>query len=211
MTEPDVTLTDYALAILCTGFAWNLWRHKTSAHTLKLCWVLFFCSIVMASLTGGTVHGFFVDSKTIGYQILWPATLLAIGLTAALAWTIAGVLLTGSKWIKAWIFFAGADFIFYAVIVLFFTQKFAVVILNYIPSMIGLLIAAGYRTLLLEEEGSRLISIGIGISFFAAFIQQAQIGLHPQYFNHNSLYHLIQALGLWMLYNGSQKLISSST
>jgi hypothetical protein len=31
------------------------------------------------------VHGFFLDQSTFGYRILWPTTLIAIGVTAASA------------------------------------------------------------------------------------------------------------------------------
>jgi len=31
----------------------------------------------------------------------------------------------------------------------------------------------------------------------AAAVQQARIALHPNYFNHNALYHLLQAIALF--------------
>src|SRR2546428_2799167 len=79
MTEPDVALTDYALALECTVFAYLLQRKEHA---------LFFASAAVASLAGGTVHGFFLDARTLGNAVLWRITLIAIGVTAASAWAI---------------------------------------------------------------------------------------------------------------------------
>src|SRR2546426_7467653 len=79
MTEPDVALTDYALAIECALFAYLVRRREHA---------LFFGSAAVASLAGGTVHGFFLDARTLGNEILWRITLIAIGVTAASAWAI---------------------------------------------------------------------------------------------------------------------------
>ena len=37
------------------------------------------------------------------------------------------------------------------------------------------------------------------VTLVAAAIQQLEIGIHPTYFNHNALYHLLQAVGLVLL------------
>src|SRR5205823_6043329 len=124
MTEPDVALTDYALALECTVFAYLLQRREHA---------LFFGSAAVASLAGGTVHGFFLDARTLGNAVLWRLTLIAIGVA------------------------------------------------------------------------------GLGLIFIAAAAQQARIALHPRYFNHNALYHLIQALALWLLFLGLRRLHADAT
>jgi hypothetical protein len=53
-----------------------------------------------------------------------------------------------------------------------------------------------------------LVAGGILISFGAAFIQQLGIAIHPAYFNHNSTYHFIQAIGLLILFKGSKGLLT---
>src|SRR2546428_12921361 len=79
MTELDVALTDYALAIECALFAYLVQRREHA---------LFFGPAAVASLAGGTVHGFFLDVRTLGHAVLWRTTLIAIGVTAACAWAI---------------------------------------------------------------------------------------------------------------------------
>jgi hypothetical protein len=81
MTEPDVALTDYGLAIECALFSYLLYR-RGGQQPLRGWFVLFFASTGLAAFTGGTVHGFFLDVETKGYAILWPLTLVAIGITA---------------------------------------------------------------------------------------------------------------------------------
>jgi hypothetical protein len=210
VTEPDVTLTDYGLTLLCSWFAWILSRQATESHLFRILWTIFFLSIAAASLTGGTVHGFFLDESTLGYRILWPVTLLAIGITAASAWILTGLLLSKSNAVvQRWSLFAGVVFIAYAVVVIFFSQQFLVVILNYLPAMIALL-AASIRQFIQTRTKSFLFVIGgILVSFAAAYVQQAGIGIHPNYFNHNSTYHLIQAFGLLILFKGAKGLIKS--
>ena len=41
---------------------------------------------------------------------------------------------------------------------------------------------------------------GIISTFAAAGVQQTGLAMHPIYFNHNALYHLIQGLALFMVF-----------
>lgn len=206
MTEPDVTLTDYGLFLLCAWFAWSIWPRKGQAKQSRSLWTAFFASISFASITGGTVHGFFLDEATVGYKILWPTTLLAIGITATCAWMLAGVLFAGAHRLRQWGVFAAIAFVAYASVVLLISQSFLVVILNYLPAMILLFIASSRAYLQTRARPFLWISTGTLISFGAAFIQQAGIAIHPTYFNHNSTYHLVQAIGLSVLFNGASRL-----
>lgn len=47
--------------------------------------------------------------------------------------------------------------------------------------------------MILLEPAISLTDLGLTI---AAALQQLGAGLHPEYFNHNALYHAIQALAL---------------
>src|ERR1700675_2734292 len=92
MTEPAVTLTDYALAIECAVFVIALARLDARDRKLRFWFVVFFASIGAASVLGGTVHGFFLAASSPGRRILWPATLMAILVTSLAAWNIGAVL-----------------------------------------------------------------------------------------------------------------------
>src|SRR5205809_5293395 len=115
MTEPDVALTDYALALECTVFAYLLQRKEHA---------FFFGSAAVASLAGGTVHGFFPDARTLGNAVLWRITLIAIGITAVSAWAIGARVLFPAPAARRITMAAAAAFAAYCVLTLFVTQDF---------------------------------------------------------------------------------------
>jgi hypothetical protein len=41
------------------------------------------------------------------------------------------------------------------------------------------------------------------LTLVAAAVQQARIALHPTYFNHNALYHLLQAIALFLIFRAA--------
>lgn len=200
MTEPDVALTDFGLAIESAVFTYLVYRRKFLGHPLTAWFMAFFGSISLASLAGGAVHGFFNDEQAAAYALLWPATLIAIGLTALAAWAIGAYLLFSPKiarWIAAaaWVEFTG-----YSACVLLLTDEFWIAVAIYVPAAVFLLIAlvGKYRR---AKEREIVIGItGLALTFVAAAVQQAEIPLHPAYFNHNAFYHLIQGVGLFMLF-----------
>jgi hypothetical protein len=161
----------------------------------------------MASFTGGTVHGFFLDKSMVGYRILWPTTLVAIGITAASAWVITGFTISNSVGkVRKWGFFAVITFLIYSTVVLFYSQRFAVVIVNYVPPMVALLVVNVAVYVRTRFAPILLVIGGILVTLVAAFIQQAGLGIHPSYFNHNSTYHLVQAFGLFLMFKGAKGL-----
>ncbi len=209
MTEPDVTLTDYALFLLCSFFSWSLKRQVSSNKNIRFLWVIFFASVALASLTGGTVHGFFLDGTSLGFRFLWPVTLILIGISASTVWILAGLLLTGRENLNVWKAFSGITFIIYVAAVLFYSQSFTLVILNYLPAMLVLLAAAFWTYLRDRSRPHLIICLGIILSLLAAGAQQAHFALHPVYFNHNSTYHLIQAFGLVVLFHAAKNWMTS--
>src|SRR5215211_175030 len=88
---------------------------------------------------------------------------------------LAGLVICGPHKFKTWGLFALISFVLYAIIVIFYSQSFTIVILNYLPAMIALLVAAiiGYRKS--HSNSFVFIAAGVLISFVAAFIQQQGI------------------------------------
>jgi len=202
MTEPDVAFTDYALAIECMLFA-HLVRRREDA--------LFFGSAAVASLAGGTVHGFFLDGRTLGNAILWRITLIAIGSTAASAWAIGARVLFPAPTARRITIAAAAAFAAYCVVTLLITQDFRAALVFYLPAAVFLLIVLSTAYARARERGILVAVAGLGLMFIAAAVQQMKIALHPTYFNHNALYHLIQALALWLLFLGLRRLHADAT
>ena len=210
MTEPDVTLTDYAIALECAILCVLAGRWQTSNDTLRRWWIVLFASIGAGALLGGTVHGFFLDERTLGHRVLWPATLLALGVTSMAMWfvgAIAALQEPRATWLRR---AAIAALIVYASVVIFVDSRFVVAIAMYLPATVFLLVTL---CVLYARQRTRALAIGIAgllLTFVAAAVQQLRIAVHPVYFNHNALYHVIQGIALAMIYVGARALTSSS-
>lgn len=207
MTEPDVTLTDYALAIECALFAFLLYCNGDRSAPTRPWFILFFASIGVATLTGGTVHGFFLDTESMGYWILWPLTLVAGGVAALATWAIAAKLGLSEKMERRIITLATLEAVFYCATVLLFSQEFYITVINYLFPTLFLLIVLHklYRHMRIRELG--IGTIGLVLTFVAAGAQQGRLALHPLYFNHNAVYHTIQAVALLMIFWAARWLV----
>jgi hypothetical protein len=206
ITEPDVTLTDYGLAIEGAVFAYLLHRHEARETPVHGWFVCFFGAGSLAALAGGTVHGFFLGERSRGAVALWATTLLAIGLSALAAWAI-GASLRFSPVVARWIVIAAAvEFLLYAA-VLVLTQAFAVAILNYLPAAVFLLVVFVLKYRRLRSRDMLAAVVGLVLTFVAAGVQLGGLALHPAYFNHNALYHAVQAAALFLLFVGARGVV----
>ena len=210
MTQPDVTLADYGLALECAVFAGLVWGARSGEGDVRPWMVLFFASLAASSLLGGTVHGFFLDPETSGHVVLWTLTLLGIGVTALSGWAIGAHLLIRSNaghWI---IRVAVLQLVLYGAVVVFVSKAFWVAIANYLPAALFLLVAFVVVARRGELTGATIGAWGLVLSFVAAAIQVLQISVHPVYFSHNSLYHAVQAVALGLILVGCRRLLRSS-
>jgi hypothetical protein len=200
MTEHAVTLTDYALAIECAVFVIALSRLDARDKELCFWFVVFFVSIGAASVLGGTVHGFFLAASSPGRRILWPATILAILVTSLAAWNIGAVLQLDDRKAALVRRLAIAQLVLFSLVVLFVTSRFYVGIIAYLPSTLFLLFAlvTAYRRR--PDHAIRWGVTGLMLTLVAASVQQLRVAIHPIYFNHNALYHVIQGAALGMIF-----------
>lgn len=197
MMQPAVTLTDYALA--CEGLTFAYLLKPARSQPLVFASIVFFLSIALASAFGGTVHGFFDDPATAVNRVLWNLTMVAIGVTA-FAGTRIGALLHFREQTVAVISWAAAVvFIAYCMVILFVSSRFLVAIMNYLPVVLflGWAFLMAYRR---TRRSALLVGCaGICVMLVAAGLQQAKLGIHPHYFDHNAVYHVLQGIGLFML------------
>lgn len=206
MTEPDVALTDYALAIECALFAYLIYRRGHAATRIGASLLVFFVSAGVASLAGGTVHGFFLDVETMEHAILWRVVLVAIGATALSAWAIGAGILFSAPAARRITIGAAAGYVGYSALVLFITQDFRAAMIFYLPAALFLFTVLSVAYARLREQRILVAVSGLGLTFIAAAVQQSRIAPHPSYFNHNALYHLIQAAALWLLFLGCRSI-----
>ena len=200
MTEPEVALTDYAVALECAYFAYSLWRMRKGREPVSFWFITAFLATGVAGLAGGTVHGFFNQPGSVGHGILWPLGLVMIGVAALAFANIAATLRFTGGAVLAISRAAFFLFLVYCVAILFFNDRFVVAIVAYLPAVLflGWVFFDQYRQTRRAAFAWGLA--GIGITLLAAVVQQARIALHPRYFNHNAVYHTLQAAGLFMIF-----------
>ena len=88
-------MTDFGLAVECAIFAVIVARRV--ARGSYRTWVLtFFASIAVGAWLGGMAHAWFYD-RSAAAQVVWVATMLAIGVTALACWNL-GAEVWGKRW-----------------------------------------------------------------------------------------------------------------
>ena len=202
IAEPSVTLTDYGLAIECMILAIMLKRLKGSAtaNEFRNWFIVFFCALGMAAFLGGTTHGFIREKTSLLHTTVWNSTLIAIGAAGLAAWMIGGCLAASEKFNK-WLTAAAVIlFVIYCAVVVFLVNTFLVAIIYYLPATLFLFFAFLLRFLKRHSNYALSGISGLLLTFVAAGIQQFRIAPHPIWLDHNTLYHLVQAVAILLLF-----------
>jgi hypothetical protein len=204
MASADVTLTDYGLALVCAMLTILLWSRGTQPGGLRTWFVVFFGSTGAAAFLGGTFHGFFPDEHTREGALLWRVTLVAIGLAATAAWQVGASVVLSRRAARRLSIVAILELLAYSALVIFVTQSFWIAIVDYLPASLFLL---GAFTVAYRRTRARPMLLGIAglvLTVIASGVQQARIAVHPVYFDHNALYHLIQAAALVLVFRAAR-------
>jgi hypothetical protein len=208
--EPAVTLTDFALTLECGVLAVLIARTHPAPGARRLAWriVLLFLSVGLAALCGGLVHGFLPDETSAANRGLWAVTLAAIGLSALALWALGAQLLLEPRPARRLEGLALIAWLGYAALVAAGARDFRVAVLGYLPAVAFAIVStlAGRRW---PAAGRRRVLGGLILTLVAAGIQQGRLGLHPIWFDHNALYHAVQALALLMLFLGGRVLVAA--
>jgi hypothetical protein len=202
LNEPGTTLTDYLLALECAWFVWALTR-RSGPSFLRAAFMTLFASVAVAAIIGGTVHGFFPAAESPANRVLWAATMLSIGVTAAAMFAVGTWLGLGAEATRKLPPILGLGLSAYAVVVLFVSRDFVVAIVAYLPAVLFLLTVFLRDWLRHRNRGAAAGILGVMMALVAALAQQLGIGLHPLYFDHNAVYHVLQAVALYLLFRSA--------
>lgn len=197
--EPATLLTDCLLAGLAGGLAWRLSRRTSTANLAARWWSRALGLSALSALVGGGYHGFAPGFPNRVAEAWWIATLLLIGLlNAAMAMSLMHELLPRGRQ-RPWtgvIVFQLAAFGIAATA----RPEFVVAVLNY-----GLtLLAWAAAALILRRAWRGRMLAAIALSAVAALVQQMRWAPGPR-FNHNDLYHVIQACALVGFYQAGRR------
>jgi len=193
--------TDYVLAVLCGIFAWRLWRGKGAAQASVCSWAAGFACFGLASLAGGTVHGFSLIFNQTVLQELWKITVYAIGLASFF-------LLTGT--LRASIAPSVGRFIIVIpyvqligyVIWMATRDGFHYVVFDYAFTNLGIMALQLYAVIASRAMSAPWLVGGVLVSFLAVAVQVNEIAIH-RHLNYNDVYHMIQMGGMYFFYRGA--------
>jgi hypothetical protein len=200
LIEPDVALTDFGLAAECALFAGWLLRRGLTGNPLRRWFVVLFAALSLGALLGGITHGFLPDAASDAARMVWNATLIAIGVAALASWAVGAHVLFANSTARWFTAAAALLFAINVAVVLYVDQSFLVAIIFYAPAIVFALVAfvLAYRT---SGKAVLLFAIaGIVLSLIAAVIQQTQTGIVALGLTHNALYHVVQAVGLLLIF-----------
>ena len=205
MLHPAVVLTDYLLAVECGVFAAVLARRGADGA-----WVVVFAATSVASLLGGTVHGFLPDAEAPASRALWVITMLCVGVTAAALVRAGAGVGWGRERARTLNPGLGIALIGYTGVVLFVSREFIVAIAAYLPAALFMMFVFARNGWRGRPAGVAPALSGIAITIGGAAAQSAEIGVHPVYFDHNALYHVVQAVAMYLLFRAALEVGESS-
>jgi hypothetical protein len=200
--DPDVALTDLALAILSAYLGWRLWS-RSDNRELQKAGALLLGALASAALWGAIFHGFFpAGTATLSGSLAWKPVALSIVVAAATMLDLGlGLLLPRLPPRFRW-YVVLTYAICFAAVVIFLDDSFTRIVYFYVPTLILLLLASARQVVHNRSGGWTLILAGLLLSAGAAILQQARVALHPVYFDHNAVYHLVQSIAIVLLYRG---------
>lgn len=208
MTEPDVTITDFLLATESFVLAALVATQPYTHPDIRLWFVVFFAATGVASTLGGVFHGFFVaPASPLGTRI-WRGTLVAVGVATSASWMLGAAIIWPGTSPALMSILVAIELTVYVAIVLLVSDAFRVAVFNQIPATCFLLVAYALRYQAMPESAVAIGLGGIGVTALSGLVQRLKVTLHPVYFTHNAVFHLLQGIALFMMFLSATHLVA---
>jgi hypothetical protein len=202
--DPTVLLTDLLLAAPAGWCAWRLRRAVPMNNHAALWWSRALGFAAVSGLVGGLYHAFAANFPPAVGSAWWFVTLLVVCFVSlAMDYSLLHVALPADRR-RPWFWAATLKFVTFGIAAIAH-PAFVVVIIDYGLSLIAWTFAA----IMLRRPWSGWMLSGIGLSIVAAVIQQMRWEISSD-FDHDDLYHVIQALGFYGFYRGARRLSPAS-
>lgn len=198
MLEPAVTITDFIVAAECAVVAALTLRAPSSP--VRNAFLMMFAGIGTGAFAGALVHGFFADPASEIHVNLWLLTLASLGVMALAGWCVGAVLLLQGKWVGIVQRVALLELLGYCFYISQYESGFAVALANYLPAVLFMM--TGFICLWRKTQARAVLAgiAGLLLTFIGAGVQHFKLALHPVYFDHNALFHLIQFTAIILIY-----------
>lgn len=207
--EVAVSVSDFLLAGFSGTLAWRLQFRPTEMPRTRRWFAIVLWAIAVSSLLGAISHGFFPEENGRVSAMLWRTTLMLIGPAAVGLCMLACLLLFRPGTVERARALALIMLAIYVGLVLFEYHEFAIALLLYLPATLMLL--AGFVVRWRQGQSFAVDgAIAMVLTLVAGVLQYLHVGIHPVYFNHNALYHVIQGIALYFLYRAGRKWISGA-
>ena len=203
--DPDVVFTDLGLAMLAAWLGWRLWT-GTDQGTLPRAGVLLLGGLASAAFWGAIFHAFFpADTATLPGFIAWIPVALSILVVGATLLELSLRLLVPRLMPPIRRSLVAVYAAAFAAVVLLVDESFSSIVRFYVPPLLLFLVAAVRQAIRDASVAWTLIAVAFTVSAGAAVLQQAGVSIHPVYFDHNAVYHVVQAVAVVLLYLGFQR------
>lgn len=197
--EPATLLTDVLLGALAGWLAWRLRYGAPTPHPAARWWSRALALTAVSAVVGGVYHGFAPNFSTSIQSTWWILTLILICLiSAAMATSLLFETMPPARQ-RPWQALIAFKFLAFATAAVRHPE-FVVAIIDYGLTMLMWTVAA----IALRRPWRNWLLAGVGLSVGAALVQQLRWGLTAR-FNHNDLYHVIQAFALIAFYRAGRR------
>ncbi len=200
--EPTTTITDFIIFFMGCYYSWVI-MHISGSIFHKI-WAISFISLSLSAFLGGISHGFGPKLSKIAKMIIWRLTLLLVGLTAlVLLFSVLTIITNGTINIRILPFLI--TLYGYYIYKVYKNDSFLIAIKFYLPLIVISLACFLYVFFYKGYVGALFISVGLLVTLFASLIQSSKIVLH-NHFNHNDLFHIVQMIGMYLMFEGGQEI-----
>ena len=192
--------TDYLLAAWSAWLALLLWRHERQLRqrTTRF-WFGAFLATAIGAAAGGGFHGG-TAGPGIG-ALLWKTAVMWAGMAAFLMVSATAFGVCRPR-IRIWLIVPAALELALYGYWMVWHDGFRYVVFDYASAMLVVLLFSIHAWLQRGERAAVWIGAGIFVSFAGVGVEAVGWPVYSR-FNHDALYHLVQAAALYLFYRGA--------
>lgn len=197
--EPMTAITDAILAAWTAFLTALLFARAQDDNPVKL-WACAFLAAAVSSLAGVAYHGGRILFTPAVTALCWKVVPIATGVAALCLGSAAASVWLAPRARRIAFSMLGLELVV-CVVAAIMSNSFKVAAYDYVPVLLALLVGCGLHW---GQPAARLIAFGIVVSFVAFAIQASTFRIGA--FDHNDIFHLVQAAAMYLLYRGGAAL-----